>query len=849
MKTAPVPVTAVCLLAGLGFPAAGFQQPAELKAMVRALAAEMSAAADADAFLARNRDRITPQLASAANDLAGLYLETGNLKEAGPVAGLAAAAYRQLRDPAGETRMTLIVAFTRIVGMEDAQKLADLRSQCLKLGDLARGLGHPDTAFSAEVIATLASISQFQATDNQQKALPVLLEAFADAAVALPHIGQSASRVWVQVLIKRLVRLLDDSTEFPFGALGAGKSRDTLLRRIAGLVERQVPVDFHFVPAYGSEEETVQTASVLANLSYAYGSAETGGKRLEVAAQVARELEDPDLWASVVTTLSEREWAAGAPAARVRQLRDQAWRVATEVRSTYASRTGRIWAAYRADQIYGDVLLHQLSQPLAEPQAMFAAAEAVKSRTLLDELTLPHASILVSTRASGLEQSAIGFKPLPKDMFEDNPTLGSEMALISQLSAFDLPGARNHVRAQAMEQLESMYRDAEAGFRGAAQPAALSRIQKALGPREALLEYAIPFSPADPVPGLWILFVSRDAPPVLAKSPLDRVKVENCMAAGRTVIDGTPLDSSPLACLITNLRVGIQRSNRNFTDRALQILYFLLIDPLLKQGVHLEDFDRLIVVPEGPLHYIPFAALRDENGKYLVDKVAITMAPSGSVWLRLAQRSGEVKRFAGYANPELEYAGKELAEIEPLVKEARWTSATIAGGQDKARSIETMKSAGILHIASHGGFPEENAQDSHYLLIGPGPGANSTLTAGEVRALDLSANRLTVLSVCNGGLYRLGPGNEVYGLMPAFLEAGAQSVLGTLWELDDRFGEAFMAEFYRHLASGGPSGALRDAQRHFMDNYNLKDWAAFVVMGAGSFSAPPDSGPKQERGQ
>jgi CHAT domain-containing protein len=807
-----------------------------MKPVVRALAEELSAAADPDAFLARNRDRITPQLAAAANDLAGLDLETGHLKEAKPVAGLAAEAYRRLRDPAGETRMTLVVLLARIPETQKPQEFANLRSRCLKLGDVARKLGKPDMAFSAEASATIASISQYQATDNQEEALPVLLQAMSDAAVALPHVKQSASRVWVQVLIKRLVWLLNDSSEFPFGVLGAREKRNALLKQIAAAVEREVPVDFHFVPAYGDEEETAQAAMVLANLSYAYGSTETAGKRLEYATQLAKDISDPDLWASVVTTRSEAEWAAGAPAARVRQLRDQAWRVATEVRSTYASRAGRIWAAYRADQIYGDVLLHQLSQPGAESQAMFAASEALKSRTLLDELAVPHTVIRVSSRAAELEQGAIGFKPLPKVMFEENPTQGAEMALVSALSAFDMPGARNHARSQAMDQLETMYREAGAGFQGVARTATLDQVQHALGPREALLEYVIPFSPADPVPGLWILFIRRDGPPVLAKSPLDRVKIENCSNAHRALIDGTPLDWSPLACLITNLRIGIQRSDRNFANKALQVLHFLLIDPILEQGGRLENVDRLIVVPEGPLHYIPFAALRDENGKYLVDAVAITMAPSASVWLRLSQRSSGVKQFAGYANPDLEYAGKELAEIEPSVKEARWTSAAVPAGQDKALLLKTMQSAGILHIASHGGFPEENAQDSHYLLIGSGRGAGSTLTAGEVRALDLSANRLTVLSVCNGGLYRLGPGNEVYGLMPAFLEAGAQSVMGTLWALDDRFGEAFMAEFYRHLAAGGPAGALRETQRHFMNNYNIKDWAAFVVMGAGSFS-------------
>ena len=88
--------------------------------------------------------------------------------------------------------------------------------------------------------------------------------------------------------------------------------------------------------------------------------------------------------------------------------------------------------------------------------------------------------------------------------------------------------------------------------------------------------------------------------------------------------------------------------------------------------------------------------------------------------------------------------------------------------------------------------------------------------------------------MCNGGLYRIGPSDEPYGLLPAFLEAGAPNVLGTLWPLDDQFGRDFMIEFYRQLPTHGVAGALQQASLHFIDEDEyLRNWAAFVLVGSG----------------
>jgi CHAT domain-containing protein len=111
---------------------------------------------------------------------------------------------------------------------------------------------------------------------------------------------------------------------------------------------------------------------------------------------------------------------------------------------------------------------------------------------------------------------------------------------------------------------------------------------------------------------------------------------------------------------------------------------------------------------------------------------------------------------------------------------------------------------------------------------------DGSVNAASVRTLKLTSTPLVVLSVCNGGLYRIGPADEPYGLVPAFLEAGSQNVLGTLWKLDDQFGKDFMVEFYSHVVQDGRAEAYRKACVHFLKkDEDVRNWAAFVLVGPG----------------
>lgn len=118
--------------------------------------------------------------------------------------------------------------------------------------------------------------------------------------------------------------------------------------------------------------------------------------------------------------------------------------------------------------------------------------------------------------------------------------------------------------------------------------------------------------------------------------------------------------------------------------------------------------------------------------------------------------------------------------------------------------------------------------------LAAGKSDDGVLNASAIRKLNLAPNRLVVLSVCNGGLYRIGPADEPYGLIPAFLQAGSQNAIGTLWKVEDIYGRLLMTEFYKSLLQAGPAEALRRASQEFIrQRQTISRWSGFVSVGSG----------------
>jgi CHAT domain-containing protein len=671
----------------------------------------------------------------------------------------------------------------------------------------------------------------------------------ADLTEAARRFSDSVSRPWFERYVNLLAATMDHLTEGVLPRIHA--TIENAMRRLAASAEQTIPPDFSYrVTKQESDPEGIATAQSLAVLSWRYGSADVARARLREAINRARQ------WGRVVTWLDlekerysyeRREHPPGIP---LQELRDEARSGAQGLRESYSSRAGRILVSAMFDQVYGQMLEDQLSSPLSATAAeIFRTSETLKARVLLNQMSIPPAELRSGNRAEAetLENEILGFA---KGGEPEGDILREEMNLISLLNPFgpliDIAGERQ----QRVAQLEQIYRKAGVGFEQAAKPAALEAVQQALEPKEAILEYVIPYNEFYRDQTLLILLITKDGVRAVHLS-LDGLFSRNFNDSVGYSIDGkASVQVSPLSERVTSLRAEV-RVNENEAARSdLKAFYQALIQPLVDRGFQPRNYDRLIIVPHGPLHYLPFSALMDDEGEFLVQKTAISIVPSASIWLRLVGEYRTVQNFVAFGNPSLNRPDlPSLQASENEVNEIFASLDLVAKNRDdifvgeQATSEHFLREAprsSLLHVATHGEFPAENALDRHGILLGQSGSDDGAVRASAVRKLNLTSTWLVVLSVCNGGLYRIGPADEPYGLVPAFLEAGSQNVVSTLWKVEDLYGRPLVTEFYKHVLKSGPAEALRQASLNFIgQGQTIRRWADFISIGPGRpFNSP-----------
>ncbi len=259
----------------------------------------------------------------------------------------------------------------------------------------------------------------------------------------------------------------------------------------------------------------------------------------------------------------------------------------------------------------------------------------------------------------------------------------------------------------------------------------------------------------------------------------------------------------------------------------LQRIYGLLLAPL--EGL-LGGAYSLVVVPHGPLHYLPFHALFDGQS-YLLERFEVSYLP-GSSLLRYAR---EARPGAGTGmlalgnsfNGRLPYALEEARAVADL-----WGGVALIEEQASLDALrQSAGSCRLLHLAAHGEFRGDNALFSGLALAG------GWLTTLEIFNLRLQADLVT-LSACQTGRSVVGGGDELFGLMRAFLAAGTASLVATFWTVEDRSTARLMQRFYERLVQGESRGAaLRQAQLQFLGDeenpvyHHPYFWAPFFLVG------------------
>ncbi len=262
-----------------------------------------------------------------------------------------------------------------------------------------------------------------------------------------------------------------------------------------------------------------------------------------------------------------------------------------------------------------------------------------------------------------------------------------------------------------------------------------------------------------------------------------------------------------------------------------------LFSELLEPIKEFREKTDLIIVPDSSLHLLPFAALADK-GSYVLKTHTVDVAPSSTVFdllhKRLAQaasvdmpyigvaawtqpadtRNPIVRAVSGPARSQLAPLPDRRVEVETIAADLPRPSTILLGADATETHFKhlSLSSTEVIHLALHG-YADLDYPDRSALIFAPDSSGtdDGLLQVREIRGLHLKS-KLVTLSACNTGVGPVGEAG-VANLVNAFIEAGADSVVSTLWELEDHTTERLMTTFYSQLARHDRKvDALRVAQ-------------------------------------
>ncbi len=332
--------------------------------------------------------------------------------------------------------------------------------------------------------------------------------------------------------------------------------------------------------------------------------------------------------------------------------------------------------------------------------------------------------------------------------------------------------------------------------------APLGSVQQALPSRTILIEYYV----ADEQLMGWV--VTRRHVSVHALGPV------------------APIVSS-IRFLQFQLASQLWRSPRTARRRASAIahlrgLHERLLSPF---STHLAGADHVVVVPHGPLHAIPFAALHDGRA-YLGERITSSVAPSATAFVQAMHQAPAKATGAlilGVPDPRAPLIAAEVRGVAARLKGAVVLEGAAATRQ---RFAECAGGARLLHLATHGRFRADNPAFSSLELI-DGP-----VTLQDLQHVHLDADLVT-LSGCGTGRSVVVGGDELFGLSRGLLRAGARSLIVSLWDVHDASTTELIDEFYLSLQKGlNRAQSLQAASAAVRRRYpHPYFWAPFALVG------------------
>lgn len=461
----------------------------------------------------------------------------------------------------------------------------------------------------------------------------------------------------------------------------------------------------------------------------------------------------------------------------------------------------RFRAGYIEDRFQVYVAMVELLLKLSKPADAFFYSEKLRARAYLDQF----GGRLTSGDASQ--------QPRARELSQQIHTLRHAIEKEYSVSEKQRRGQALDLFASELDQAERAYQDlldsagAAASGNSLQSVPATTEIQHSLPPGTALLEY------------------------VVGKESLSILTVKTESVTGTTVAIGSESLSSR-----TELMRGLILSRSPAWVEPAGGLQRLLIAPLQRAG-YLHAIQRLIIVPDGVLNYVPFAAL-PSSSKVLGDSFVIAYLPAAAALMTggTHERGSRVLLAMAPSDARLPNATREVRSIGGLFPR----DSLVIAGQEATETL-FKRVAGdydYLHLATHGSLNRDAPWLSSLQLQADSEN-DGRLELHEILNLKLHS-RLVTLSACEtalgSGYFTDTPaGDEFVGMTRAFLGAGSRSVLASLWAVNDESTRALMVRFYQLLGDSGPADALARAQREIRrgdSRYrNPYYWAAFVLVG------------------
>jgi len=459
-------------------------------------------------------------------------------------------------------------------------------------------------------------------------------------------------------------------------------------------------------------------------------------------------------------------------------------------RASMAFESAKIGFIADKQAMYSDIVLSAIK--LQNYEEAFNYVERGKSRALVDMLANKK-----QFKAKGIDNKRVTL---------DTDSLSTELGLESALALSHHELKQSGTRALKRKVTQIKKTSPEVASLISVDTMGLSDIQNSLSSNETLIEY---FGTSDNQ-SLYVFVIQSNS-----------IKVR--------VLSVNQLEEN-----ISSLRSALLKPNSNHYEKYSRALYQDLFKPLERDVANSE----LVIVPHGPLNYLPFNVLKDEQGRFLIDQFNVRKLPSASVSEYLEPKRLERFEIVALGNPDVGDSSLRLPGAEKEVRQIsnRFELSSMYLGKDANETVlkNQYMSADIIHIASHGEFNAESPLDSR-LLLASDTQNDGSLTVREIYDLNLNANLVT-LSACETGLGDVRTGGDVLGLTRSFMFAGTQNVVASLWIVDDKATQYLMTDFYSELKTETVRKSLRQAQLRVkkMPEYQHPFyWAAFEVTGTG----------------